>query len=72
MAINSNNPADSGDAECQSRQKQTTAEQHLFHLLKIGHPFGSPVIKGFIIEHNIRDYALELWNKRSELGLQAR
>ena len=42
------------DAESISRNKKYTAEDHLRHLLKIGHAKTSPVIKKFVEENSLQ------------------
>ena len=44
---------DTNDAESNSRLKESTAKEHLEHLLKIGWKESSQLIKGFRLNHNL-------------------
>ncbi|MFN5539494.1 MAG: hypothetical protein ACK481_05490 [Candidatus Melainabacteria bacterium] len=53
------------DAEGSTRNKNYSAQDHLNHLLKVGHKPDSIVIKNFVEEHRLHQVLREIMNKKS-------
>ncbi|MDJ0626265.1 MAG: hypothetical protein QNJ31_07875 [Candidatus Caenarcaniphilales bacterium] len=54
------------DAEGSTRNKNYGPQDHLLHLLKVGHQPDSVIIKNFVQEHNLYDFFENLPQKKDQ------